>query len=500
MISTPFLIIALILVSAIIILGVFLYRFHRYLIRLTDTLNQHLESNKTVDFGKMPASFKPLTQALVKLEQSTPFNVEKDKLTGLCNRVGFKRKMLNRMPVTSGMLVLIDIKQFRFVNDLFGFDFGDELLKAFSLRIEKLPIKAQFVARMNGNEFLLFFDEPLNQGVLSSMKAQLQAGYLIEQQPINVKVQMGVLVLAQHHADVSVMLRRLDLALKKAKQNHQDIAYYSVDDDKKQYRELLILNSLAKSLQQHELHVLYQPKLAIQSGECHELEALLRWEHAGLGVISPNEFIPLAEQTGMIHLVTDWVVNEVIKQQAKWRESGLVVKVAINVSSSDLERESFISHLEQTLSLYQMPADCLMVEITESAVMESLEDTVRTVKLLKAAGIKVAIDDFGTGHSSLAYLRDLPVDEVKIDKAFLTNFDTDIASQKIIKMTIALAKELGFAVTVEGVECLAILEAMANYGADKIQGELFAQPLTEQALSSVYPSLTEKFSNLQRAI
>lgn len=471
--------------------GIYCWRLKRYLHHLTYTLQRQLQMMSPVDFGRIPKVFTPLITVLINLQKSISFNVERDKLTGLSNRVGFKRKMLSRMPIKKGMIVLIDIKQFRFVNDLFGFVFGDSLLKAFAHRVAGLPEKAQFVARMNGNEFLLFFPDCVSDEYLIEIKQQLQLPFEIEQQPISVTIQLGVLAVAEHHGDVSTMLRRLDLALKKSKLHRNNIAYYDKDDDKKQYRELLIINSLPKNLRQNQLFMVYQPKLDIKAGKCIEVEALIRWHHEGLGDVSPNEFIPLAEKTGMIGMISDWVLEQVVSQQAKWREQGINVKVAINLSSADLHNEHLVSHITTTLQRHLVPAECLMIEITESTLMESVEHVISTVEALQAIGMKVAIDDFGTGHSSLAYLRHLPVNEVKIDKAFLDGFQNEKQAQSIVKMTIALAKELGFEVTVEGVETLSILQTLTEFGVDRIQGDYFSKPCDATEFAFAYPKLSQ---------
>ncbi|GGB55748.1 putative bifunctional diguanylate cyclase/phosphodiesterase [Shewanella inventionis] len=442
---------------------------------------------------KAPSSLQPLAEVLQQLHQSSLFSAERDKLTGLANRVGFKRKMLARMPVHAGMLVLVDIRQFRFVNDLFGFLFGDKLLKAFAKRLENLSCKPLFIARMNGNEFLLFFPQPITHEQLLKIKNDLQMSFEIELQPISIKIQLGVLSLAEHHADVSLMLRRLDLALKKAKNLKQPIAYYDQDDDKVQYRELLIINGLPKGLKQQQLFMVYQPKLDIKSGLCQQVEALIRWKHEGLGWVSPSEFIPLAEQTGMIDLLSSWVLEAVISQQANWRDKGLFVNVALNLSPTDLDNPQLANNVATILAQYRVPAECIIIEITESALMVSLEQTIITLNQLRAIGLKIAIDDFGTGHSSLAYLRFLPVDEVKIDKAFLKDFETSSAAKQIVKTSIELAKSLGFEVTVEGVETKSVLNTLRDFGVDTIQGDYFAKPATADEFECIYPQLNHCF-------
>ncbi|WP_350431465.1 bifunctional diguanylate cyclase/phosphodiesterase [Shewanella sp. H8] len=488
-------IILFILTVMLCIVGYFYWRQYRFIRQLTHSLELQLLNQDSFLIDSPSTLLKPLTNVLNNLHQSNYLNSERDKLTGLANRVGFKRRILSIMPISEGMLVLIDIRQFRFVNDLFGFVFGDKLLKAFAKKITNISCKAQFIARMNGNEFLLFFHKPLTSEQLFAIKNDLQTLFEIEQQPISIKVQLGVLSLNEHHADVSLMLRRLDLALKKAKTLKQQIAFYDQDDDKAQYRELLIINGLPKGLKQNQLFMVFQPKLDIKSGQCKQVEALIRWQHEGLGLISPSEFIPLAEQTGMIEMLSTWVLDKVIAQQAKWRNMGIYINVALNLSSTDLDNPNLAVDVATKLSQYLVPAESITIEITESALMSSVENTIVILNQLRDIGVKLAIDDFGTGHSSLAYLRYLPVDEVKIDKAFLNEFETSAAAKHIVKTSIELAKNLGFKVTVEGVESKSVLEVLTGFGVDTIQGDYFAKPFTVSEFEHSYPQLNYPISN-----
>jgi diguanylate cyclase (GGDEF)-like protein len=480
----------IVLISAlilVIVIGmVFLWRQKSFLTSLILTLESKKKHYTPLVFQAVPKPFIPLVTTLQAFEQQVPFSLTHDKLTGLANRVGFKRYLIQRLPIDQGMLVLVDIQRFRFVNNLFGFAFGDLLLNAFAERLAQLQPAAEFVSRMNGDEFILFYRQELSSDALLALKHSLQRPFIIEKTPISIKMQMGVLELKQHSADMSLMLRRLDLALKKAKQSRLGIASYKAGDDKVQYRELLIINSLPKALRDDELYLVYQPKLDLASGQCHQVEALIRWDHPSLGQLSPAEFIPLAEHTGMIDIVSFWVLDKVLAQQAAWQKEGIKVKVAVNLSTTDIDNPQLTAEIVTRLKHYKVPADSLMIEMTESILMADIERTVTSLMALRAIGVKLAIDDFGTGHSSLAYLRHLPVDEVKVDKAFLDDFETDAGSRKIVRGAIALAKHLGFEVTVEGVESKAVLDALSTYGVDTIQGDYFSKPLSSKDFKALY--------------
>lgn len=473
----------------------FLRRQMVFLSSLTQVIESLKTEDKPLKFDTVPVLFHPLVRALQQLLQLSPFSIEHDKLTGLANRVGFKRYLKQQLPVKTGMLVLVDIQRFRFVNNLFGFAFGDLLLQDFAKRVTSLNPSPDFVSRMNGDEFLLFYKNELSPESLLIIKQNLQRAFVIEKTPISVKMQLGVLELSHHNADMSLMLRRLDLALKKAKQSKNAMAYYQQDDDKVQYRELLIINSLPKALLEGQLHLVYQAKLDLHTGNCQQVEALIRWQHPSLGKLSPAEFIPLVEYAGMIELISFWVLDKVLAQQAAWQAQGMQVKVAVNLSTTDIDNPQLAEEISAKLKHYQVPAANLMIEMTESVLMADLERTISCLEALRNIGVKLAIDDFGTGHSSLAYLRFLPVDEVKIDKAFLEDFDSDNRSKQLIKSSIELAKNLGFEVTVEGVESKSVLEQLKSFGVDTIQGDYYAKPLEPEAFQTQFITLNQQLSH-----
>lgn len=462
-----------------------------FLATLTSEVTKQAAQRQSLALSPVPYKFLGLYHSLDNLLLSLPANTGRDKLTGLANRVGLKRSIAAMMPMMKGSFVLIDIYRFRYVNDLFGFVFGDELLKCFAKRLQGLQHAPKLIARMNGDEFLLYFEEPSDKDSLTQLKGRLLVPFDIKGTPISVRLQIGYLNLEEHHADASLMLRRLDLALKNARHSRDAIAPYYKNDDISQQRELQIINSLPKALQQDNLYMVYQPKEDIATGGTSQVEALIRWEHEQLGIISPGEFIPLAEYAGMIELVTRWALEKVMQQQVKWRAEGLMIQVAVNLSTRDLDSESLPAEIEASLSRHHLPAECLVIEITESAIMADTSKAIATLHDLRRIGVKLAIDDFGTGHSSLAYLKHLPVDEVKIDKAFLADLKTDTTAQHIMETSILLAKKLGFEVTVEGIETVEIRDMLVEFGVDKLQGLLFAKPMTAPELEFSWKRLQQ---------
>lgn len=251
-------------------------------------------------------------------------------------------------------------------------------------------------------------------------------------------------------------------------------------------RELEIINSLPKALKTGQLYLVYQAKEEVSSGLCRQVEALIRWEHPKFGTISPAEFIPLAEYSGMIGLVSQWALEQVMMQQRKWRSGGFKVRIALNLSAQDLNNGCMLQEIEHQLQEYQLPGEVLAIEITESSLMADLEQAIKILERLRQLDIRLAIDDFGTGHSSLAYLKNLPVDEVKIDKAFNEELLSNSNAKHIMRASIQMAKSLGFEVTVEGVESMALKQMLISLGADQLQGDIVAKPKTAPELEYWY--------------
>ncbi|WP_076412695.1 bifunctional diguanylate cyclase/phosphodiesterase [Shewanella sp. UCD-KL12] len=450
-----------------------------------------IDASQDAGFDKqIPKRYLAQYSYFAELLQTLPPRSDRDKLTGFANRLALKQWLADS-DKTKGTLVLIDIYRLRFVNDLFGFSYGDQLLKLLSLRLAGLGDEASFLARMNEDEFLIYFDDEQSEDQLNALKQRLQSSFMIDDTPVSVQLQLGYVDVKQHYTDVSQLLRRLDLALIHAKGKKLHIAGYQTGDDEIQHRQLSIINHFPSALAQGELYLVYQPKLCISSKRFTQMEALIRWQHSELGTISPVEFIPLLEYAGMIGLLSQWAIEAVISQQAKWRERELVFQVAVNLSSQDILSETLCSDIQSKLEQYQLDASALSIEITESKLMEDMDLAIDMVDKLSEIGVSIAIDDFGTGHSSLAYLKQFTVDEVKIDKAFLDDLLTDKHAAHIMETCIALAKGLEFSVTVEGVETFDIYHKLVEMGVDKIQGDLFSKPLTANELQQSWTQLNK---------
>ncbi|WP_133406066.1 putative bifunctional diguanylate cyclase/phosphodiesterase [Parashewanella tropica] len=462
-----------------------------FISQLSSKIAHQIEHRAPLKMYDVPLRYTILYSSIANFLKVIPPPTGLDKLTGLMNRIGLKSRLAMLMPVKSGFFVLLDIHRFRFVNNMFGFSLGDQLLKRFTDRLKNMPQRPKLMARMSGAEFFLYFEHHLPTEELLELQQQLQAPLIINNTPISVKLKMAVLGLKEHHSDVSTMLKRLDLALKKSVTNPLLFSSYQAGDDRIQDRELAIIAAIPKALKKDEMYVVYQPKESLPCSGFSQVEALIRWNHNEIGLISPSEFIPLAERAGMIDIISQWVLDKVLAQQVLWRSSGLYTQVGVNLSSSDLCCDNLVRDIKRGLEKHNLPGDCLSIELTESSLMEDTLKATQTLHLLRDLGISIAIDDFGTGHSSLAYLKKLPIDEVKVDRSFLEGIFNDKASLFILETSISLPKKLGLDVTVEGVETKKVRELLLRMGVNKIQGKFYSEPLKPFELELQWDELSK---------
>jgi len=287
-----------------------------------------------------------------------------------------------------------------------------------------------------------------------------------------------------HGDDAETLLRHADAAMYAAKRGNSGVAVY--DPQLHEHREdhLSMLSQLRAAIDRNELRLLYQPKIELSGETTVGVEALLRWAHPQRGLLTPERFVPFAEQTGFVRTLTAWVVGEAVRQAAAWRAGGRKLKVSVNISSQDLLSPGLRELVSASLAEHDLPARLLCLEITESGLMQDPAHAIEVMKAMGAAGVERSIDDFGTGYSSLAYLKHLPVDELKIDRSFVRNLVADGKDRAIVLSTIDLAHSLGLNVTAEGVEDQRAMDLLAHLGCDMIQGYLVSQPLEPAALET----------------
>lgn len=434
------------------------------------------------EVGLLSQTLHRMQQDLQQREQQLLFQSQYDSLTGLANRSLAEIKLPQLLQLQPQQLLLINIKNFKHINDAFGYQNGDLLLQQLAQRLQQCQLQPSLVARLGGDEFLLVHQQIMDISLLLQIQQKLSRDFRLGHSGLNLTLALAVYSStacepSQSQLSANDALRRVAIAMMHAKQRNDHIAVYQQGQDESHQRELTILHDLPLSLATGQMFVVYQPKIDLASQGCHSAEALIRWQHPVLGFIPPDEFIRLAEHSGLIAHITDWMTEQVLAQLAQWQQQGLRLKVAINLSAHDLTNPQLPSRLTQRLNHYALDAAALALEVTEGAVMQDPQQVIRILGDLRCMGIELAIDDFGTGQSSLAYLKQLPVHEVKIDRAFVKDIAHNSNDDLIVQATTQLAHGLGLLVTAEGLENVAGLAKLQQHGIDKVQGYFFSKPL-----------------------
>lgn len=434
------------------------------------------------EFGVLSNTMKAMQESIINREEELTYRASHDQLTGLFNQSAVEHYLSEALPKTTGALVLLNIRQFKQINNMLGFDVGNVLLSKMAERLQQYWKKdALMLARMSADKFLVISNKDIACQDCSDLKRFLYDEFEVEKGS-SIRLDISIAVLPFEHATASVnsAMRRLDIVADKAREESELCVFYKVGQDEDHRRRLMIIRDLPIALESNQLFVVYQPKVGGALNDCHEAEALIRWVHPELGFLPPDEFISLLEHAGNIQVLTKWVLNTVLSQLSQWWAQGHEIRVAVNLSAHDLVDEELPETVAKALKTYGLPERALALEVTESAVMKDRVKVISVLKALQEMGIHLAIDDFGTGQSSLSYLRELPVNEVKIDRAFIQYIDTNKGDEFITKATIELSHSLGFQVTAEGAENAEGVALLNQYHCDKIQGYFFSKPLVAE--------------------
>jgi len=416
-----------------------------------------------------------------------------DDLTGLPNR-SLLTKLVDQAIIVAqrtgahGCVMFIDLNRFKLINDTLGRAVGDALLREISQRFRLALRDQDVVARLSGDEFAVgLFD--IHQHYEASMVANkllaaLNEPFLIDGHDLRVSASIGISVFPQDGNDAETLLRLADIAMYRAKQNAstdgEHIAFYSQDMNKGMQERMRIESGLRQALGNGQLLLHYQPKFEISTGKIIGAEALVRWKHPERGLVPPAEFIPLAEATGLVVQVGEWVLEAACAQAQAWKEKGLPpVRLAVNVSAREFT-SALPGRVMDTLRRYGLEPSWLELEITESTLMHNIERVIGIMDRLTAAGITLSLDDFGTGYSSLSYLKRFPIDTLKIDRSFTTGIPVDTNDCAIASTIISIAQQLNHKVIAEGVETPEQLAFLKDSGCDEVQGYLFSRPLPAQ--------------------
>jgi len=406
-----------------------------------------------------------------------------DVLTGLPNRTRLRVELDRLMAADANetfALLLIDLDRFKEVNDTIGHPCGDLLLQQVGPRLRVELREADTVTRLGGDEFVVLLrgaDTERAAAVAARLVMALERPFELDGFGVAIGGSIGIALYPEHGADADSLLREADIAMYAAKDARSGYTIYAPDTDRHSRERLGLLADLRQAIDGGDLLVHYQPQMDVRTGLLTAVEALVRWPHPTRGLLPPDEFIPLAERTRLIQPLSRWILAAALRQCAAWRANGLDVPVSVNMSVYDLRDHDLPDVIDEALSKYGVPPDRLRIEITESSLMANPPRAREILARLRARGVQISIDDFGIGYSSLAYLKNLPVDELKIDRSFVHEMAVDVGSRAIVRAIIDLADSLKLRVVAEGVEDEATLAALAGLGCDVAQGFYFARPM-----------------------
>lgn len=414
-----------------------------------------------------------------------------DPLTKLPNRYLFTRHLqraIDKAKETNALLAVlyIDLDRFKFINDTLGHTYGDILLKEVSQRLKKCTGLGNMVARMGGDEFVFLISDLQHEKDVDKQAmdilAEFQEPFQLRETEIYINPSIGISLYPYDGDEIESLITNADTAMYRAKKNgHSKVEKASLDISAGSYEKLMIENSLYSALANHEFQLHFQPQIHLWKNRVIGMEALLRWNHPELGNIPPAEFIPIAEETGLILPIGDWVIHNACQKIRDWLDAGIQnIKVAVNLSAKQFLQNDLAEKIQHVLEVFRVPADCLEIEVTESMMMYDIDSATNMLNKLKEIGVHISIDDFGKGYSSLQYLQKLPLDTLKIDRSFIFDIDTNPSSMALTNAISNLAHALNMEVIAEGVETEKQLRHVQTLKCDTVQGFYYSRPLSSE--------------------
>ena len=439
--------------------------------------------NRTLDQRNQELSLESEKRQMT--EEKLHFLAFHDSLTGLLNRQGFRDilyRAIEEMPTSDvePALLFIDLDAFKSVNDMYGHEIGDKLLSLVADRLKELVGTDTSVCRLGGDEFAIvtqFADQPEgSMNLAEQIVEQMKLPFMVEGNSLSIGASCGVARASQFSQDLDGLIKAADLAMYHAKSNGRRgaILFENRMHEEQEERRALELD-LRFAIQNSELEVFYQPLINVASKEISGFEALVRWPHKTRGIMSPDAFIPLAEEMGLITNLGNWVLRRACQEATKWPSH---IKVAVNLSPNQFKNDSLLPTLVNVLAATELDPSRLELEITESALLDSGKRTIKILESIKELGVRISMDDFGTGYSTLSYLQDFKFDKIKIDKTFVQGMDENVSDKAIVDAIVKLSHSIGMRTTAEGIETKKQLECVTKRGCTEGQGYLFSRPLT----------------------
>lgn len=454
---------------------------------------QTVELKDSSELGQLAKEFNTMQEAVLCRENEIKHNANHDTLTNLPNRNALHQtlqKLVNNNEKFT--LFHLNVSRLKDVNETLGHDVGDWLIQQAAKLLANVPNK-RCLSHAGADEFVMLFNtndindiHSINKDIHSAVEK------LCTYQEINLQMQVkcGAAIYPAHSSNIKEILQMADIALHHAKKNNQALQIYNKELNISSVERLNLINDLKHAIADNQLALHFQPKLNLKTGYPDHVEALVRWHHPSLGMVPPDSFIYIAEQTGQINALTNWVYTAALKQYVEWAAMGMNINIAINISAENLKSPEFFDFICHTAHEKKVPNNKITLEITESAVVDNPESAISLLKKFKDRGMKLSIDDYGTGYSSLAQLKQLPVHELKIDKSFVQRLHDDEDDQIIVRSTIELAHNMGLSVVAEGIEDEFALSWLTKQGCELAQGYFISRPQPAEKLT---PWLIEKF-------
>jgi diguanylate cyclase (GGDEF)-like protein/PAS domain S-box-containing protein len=408
-----------------------------------------------------------------------------DVLTDLPNRALLLERLEKaienaRRDKTMTTLLLMDLDRFKEVNDTFGHHFGDMVLKQMAVRLRSLIHANDTLARLGGDEFGIVLTRGSDSSDVAAVARKildaLQQPFDIDGHQLEISASIGIALYPTHGTDARTLLRRADVAMYAAKEMNVGYAFHNQEHERRTPEQLALVVEMRGAMERDEFELYYQPKLHLSSGLMTRAEVLIRWNHPRRGFLAPGAFIPIAERTGLIKSMTDWIIDRMLRQCREWHDAGAPVHVAVNISAKSLQEQTLPVKIQAALDKWRIDPRFVKVEITESSIMADPAHALAITSMLQSMGVRLSLDDFGTGYSSLTNLRQLPVDELKIDKSFVMGMSGSEADTTIVRTMVDLAHNLGKQVCAEGVEDEQTWLKLGEMGCDLAQGYWISRP------------------------
>ncbi|MBS4218031.1 EAL domain-containing protein [Bacillus sp. FJAT-49711] len=449
--------------------------------------------NKTVEIFVIGRNITKQRKIEKKMERIAYYDGD----TGLPNRLKFDETLQKKVKKAKKgneqfLIMFLDLDRFKTVNDMLGHKSGDKVLKVIAKRISSAIPKSAYLGRFSGDKFSIVLPEgtksEVAMGIGQDILQSIQMPLHFENQELYVSASIGISSYPSDGSDNVELLKNADAALNRAKQQGgSSIVFFAGEMNKETWQRIEIERSLRKALENNEFFIAYQPIIDAKTGKLSTCEALLRWDHSEYGLIPPMQFIPIAEEIGLIHSFGNWVLKNACKQTKKWQEMGMKsLSVSVNVSAFQFQNRHFIDEVKSTLVYSGLEAKYLHLELTESAMLNHTMEAINTMHILNELGVNISIDDFGTGYSSLSYLKQLPIHRLKIDRSFINHITTDSPEYAIVNAIMTMGHGLGLNVVAEGVETKEQLHLLKQLKCDYIQGYLIEKPMPPNKFEEWY--------------